>query len=158
MRFYKYGAGIIFLLLAFTAFSTAEKLQTSRNNIPEPKSAPEVTFVELGSLGCVPCNMMQAVMTDIEKEYGSHVKVIFHNVRTKAGASYIDQYKIVAIPAQVFLDQDGKEFFRHIGFFPKEEIAKVLEKQGIKRAGPKENAPAEKTVRETKAQSGQICK
>jgi len=29
-----------------------------------------------------------------------------------------------AIPTQVFLDENGKEFFRHEGFFPEEKITK----------------------------------
>ncbi len=39
------------------------------------------------------------------------------------------KYKIRVIPTQVFLDQDGKEFFRHEGFFPKEELMKIVDKQ-----------------------------
>jgi thioredoxin 1 len=31
----------------------------------------------------------------------------------------------------VFLDKDGKEYYRHLGFFPKEEIIKVLQLKGI---------------------------
>jgi thioredoxin 1 len=31
-----------------------------------------------------------------------------------------------------FLDKDGKEFFRHIGFFPEEELIKVLKQKGVK--------------------------
>jgi thioredoxin 1 len=38
------------------------------------------------------------------------------------------------IPTQVFLDKDGKEFSRHEGFYPKDEIVKLLDKQlGIAR-------------------------
>jgi thioredoxin 1 len=36
------------------------------------------------------------------------------------------------MPTQVFLDKDGKEFFRHEGFYPKADIEKMLaEKVGI---------------------------
>ena len=90
-----------------------------------------VTFVELGSVNCVPCRMMQPVMEEIEKEYGSRVKVVFYDVWTPEGEPYAEKYQIRAIPTQVFLDKDGKEFFRHTGFFPKEEIVKVLKKGGI---------------------------
>jgi hypothetical protein len=33
---------------------------------------------------------------------------------------------------QVFFDKDGKEFFRHIGFFPQEEVEKKLTEMGVK--------------------------
>ena len=36
------------------------------------------------------------------------------------------QYKIVAIPTQVFFDAAGKEVDRHIGALPKEEVIKKL--------------------------------
>lgn len=96
------------------------------------KSKILVTFVELGSVRCIPCKMMQPVMAEIEKEYGSQVKVVFHDVWTQAGRPFAAKYRIQAIPTQVFLDQEGKEFFRHMGFFPKEEIVKVLRTQGVK--------------------------
>lgn len=92
----------------------------------------KATFIELGSVNCVPCKMMQPVMKEIEQEYGSQVNVVFHDVWTPEGKSYGEQYRIQAIPTQVFLDKNGKEYFRHIGFFPKEEIVKVLQKQVVK--------------------------
>ncbi|OGS27977.1 MAG: hypothetical protein A2297_06135 [Elusimicrobia bacterium RIFOXYB2_FULL_48_7] len=99
----------------------------------EPITETLVTFVELGSVKCIPCKMMQPIMADIEKEYGSKgVKVVFYDVWTDAGAPYAKQYKIMAIPTQVFLDKDGKEYSRHTGFFPKEELIEVLKKGGIK--------------------------
>jgi thioredoxin 1 len=36
------------------------------------------------------------------------------------------QYKIVAIPTQVFLDASGKEVDRHLGALTKEEVIKKL--------------------------------
>ena len=93
---------------------------------------PLATFVELGSVNCIPCRMMQPVMRSIEGKYGSQVKVVFHDVWTEAGQPAASQYKIRLIPTQVFLDKDGKEFFRHEGFFPEAEIDKLLQKQGLK--------------------------
>jgi thioredoxin 1 len=76
--------------------------------------------------------MMQPVMAEIEKEYGPQVKVVFYDVRTPAGQPYAEKYQIRAIPTQVFLDKEGKEIFRHMGYFPKAEIVKILKKQGVK--------------------------
>ena len=98
----------------------------------------KVTFVELGSVNCIPCKAMQPVMKEIEQEYGDQVSVVFHDVWTEAGRPFAEKYGIRAIPTQVFLDKDGKEFFRHMGYFPAEEIAKVLERQGVKKSGTKE--------------------
>jgi thioredoxin 1 len=98
----------------------------------KPERQYLVTFVELGSVNCIPCKMMQPVMAEIEKEYGAQVKVMFYDVWTRAGEPFAEKYQIRAIPTQVFLDKNGTEYFRHMGFFPKAEIVKVLQKQGVK--------------------------
>ena len=43
----------------------------------------------------------------------------------------VQYFSIDAIPTQVFLDKDGKEFFRHVGFFAEEELVKVLQQKGV---------------------------
>ncbi len=95
------------------------------------KSKIKVTFVELGSVRCIPCKMMQPIMKEIEEKYGDEVKVIFYDVWTPEGRPYAEKYQIRAIPTQVFLDENGKEFFRHVGFFPREELFEVLKKKGV---------------------------
>ena len=91
----------------------------------------KVTFVELGSVNCIPCKMMQPIMKEIEEEYKNQVKVVFYDVWTREGSPYAEKYKIRVIPTQVFLDKDGKEYSRHEGFFPKEELVQVLKMQGV---------------------------
>lgn len=91
----------------------------------------KVTFVELGSVRCIPCKMMQPIMQEIEEKYSDEVKVIFYDVWTQEGRPYAEKYGIRAIPTQVFLDENGKEFFRHVGFFPREELFEVLKKKGV---------------------------
>ena len=74
---------------------------------------------------------MQPVMKFIEQKYNTQVKVVFHDVWTEEGKPYAQQYGIRAIPTQVFLDKDGKEFYRHMGFFAKEELVKILKMEGV---------------------------
>jgi thioredoxin 1 len=106
--------------------------ETNTSEAQNKKADYLVTFVELGSVKCIPCKMMQPVLREIEKDYGSQVKVVFYDVWTKVGRPYAQQYQIRAIPTQVFLDKDGKEYYRHTGFFSKAEIVGVLQKQGLK--------------------------
>lgn len=96
------------------------------------KDNPKVTFVELGSVNCIPCKKMQPIMKSIEEKYGEQVKVIFHDVWTDEGKPYAGKFGIKLIPTQVFLDEKGKEFFRHEGFFPEKEIDKLLNGKGVK--------------------------
>jgi len=96
------------------------------------EAKPKVTFIELGSVNCIPCRMMQPVMKNIEKKYGDQIKVIFYDVWTQEQRKYADIYKIRVIPTQVFLDANGKEFHRHEGFYPETEIDKILQSKGLK--------------------------
>ncbi|HNX59330.1 MAG TPA: thioredoxin family protein, partial [Spirochaetota bacterium] len=45
----------------------------------------KVTFIELGSVNCVPCRMMQPVMDKVRKKYGAQVNVVFQDVWTDKG-------------------------------------------------------------------------
>lgn len=118
---------VVLLLVGTVCFGgdTEKKADSKKENI-------KVTFIELGSVRCIPCKKMIPIMKEIEKEYGDQVKVVFHDVWTPKGKPFAKQYKIKLIPTQVFLDKDGNEYFRHQGFFPKEELVKVLRQKGVK--------------------------
>lgn len=115
------------ILLAATIFFTLISCNSQKTG-PVTKEAAKykVTFIELGSTRCIPCRQMQPVIKSIGEKYGTQVKVIFYDVWTEAGAPYGKLYNIEAIPTQIFLDANGKEYFRHTGYFPEEELLKVL--------------------------------
>ncbi|RPH90994.1 MAG: thioredoxin [Calditrichaeota bacterium] len=94
-------------------------------------SKAQVTFVELGSVNCIPCKAMQPIMKAVEEEYGDQVKVVFHDVWKDPEPG--KKYGIRLIPTQVFLDDKGVEFHRHEGFYPQEEIDKILMGKGLKK-------------------------
>jgi thioredoxin 1 len=98
----------------------------------DTKVKPKVTFVELGSVNCIPCKQMQPIMKSIEEKYGEQVKVVFYDVWKDDQKKYAQQYGIKLIPTQVFLDENGKEFHRHEGFYPEAEIDKLLKTKGLK--------------------------
>gem|GEM_PF-2880563 len=118
----------IFILMTFTVLTCClcSEAQDGKSD-----TGAEITFVELGSERCIPCKMMQAVMDRIEKEYAGSVKVIFYDVWTDEGSPFGEKYGIRTIPTQIFLDKEGKEIFRHTGFFSFKDIAQVLEKHGV---------------------------
>jgi thioredoxin 1 len=99
---------------------------------PKPTQKPRQALpqmVELGSKTCVPCQMMQPILEELRKEYKGQLEVPFWDVyehQDKAKA-----YGIRVIPTQVFIGADGKEFFRHEGFFPKEDILAKFKEHGI---------------------------
>lgn len=98
----------------------------------KPAQKLKVTFIELGSVKCIPCKMMQPIMDEVAQAYKGQVKVVFYDVWTDEGRPYAEKYRVRGIPTQVFLDDNGEEFYRHVGFFPKDELVKVLELRGVK--------------------------
>lgn len=97
----------------------------------EVKKNQKLTLVELGSVKCIPCKKMKPILDEIETKYNEQVDVVFHDVWTKEGGRDAEKYKIRLIPTQVFLDKSGKEYFRHEGFFPLEEIMDKLKEGGL---------------------------
>ncbi len=93
---------------------------------------PRVTFVEIGAARCIPCKAMQPIMKEVSETYKGQVVVLFHDVWTQQGRIDAEKYNIRVIPTQVFLDINGKEYYRHEGYFPKEGVVEVLKKGGVK--------------------------
>ena len=128
----------LLLIIIFTTFVFVQGCDAqSKDNKTETAGVTKskVTFIELGSVNCIPCKMMQPVMEAIEKKYGDQVKVIFYDVWTNEQKKYAQQYKIKLIPTQVFLDENGNEFHRHEGFYPETEIDKLLQGKGLNPKG-----------------------
>lgn len=122
----KIGVLAVLFLLSLTACSDASGIDDTLN---KAKAEGKIVMLELGSVGCIPCEQMKPVMQKLRETYTNKLEVIFIDVRreNKTGR----RFGVNMIPTQVFLDKDGKEFHRHIGFYSYEEIGPVLKKAGI---------------------------
>jgi thioredoxin 1 len=122
------------LFIVTSALLTLLTLSADCRNVlaQTPSDAVKVTFVEIGSVNCIPCKAMQPIMKAVEEEYKGQVKIVFHDVWTPKGKADAMKYNIRVIPTQVFLDKNGKEYFRHEGYFPKADVVRVIKKQGVK--------------------------
>ncbi len=133
---------VLMLLISvmFGSFAIAQSKKSAKKTKPTPMTKdtsaiiakPLVTFVELGSVKCIPCKAMQPVMKSVEEKYGSQLNVVFYDVWREEQAHYAQDYNIRLIPTQVFLDSNGKELMRHEGFFPEKEIDAFLQSKGLK--------------------------
>ncbi len=125
--------GYLLLVLALF-FSCHGKINADTDSTAAGTSegSGKITFIELGSVNCIPCRAMVPVMEQIENELGDQVEVVFHDVWTDEGRPYAQTHGIRVIPTQVFLDRNGKEFYRHEGYFPAEELYPILQQGGVK--------------------------
>lgn len=103
----------------------------SKDELAGASTLPLPRMVDLGADKCVPCKMMAPILVDLRKEFEGKVKVDFIDVWEDPNPGR--QYRIRVIPTQIFFDAQGKELFRHEGFYSREEIlAKWREFEFIK--------------------------
>ncbi len=98
---------------------------TSNNS--STKKLPRL--VDLGADKCVPCKMMAPILEGLKKEYGGRMDVEFIDVWKMPGTG--KEHGIKVIPTQIFYGADGKELFRHEGFFGKEDILAKWKELGV---------------------------
>ena len=101
-------------------------------------------LVDVGAGKCIPCKMMAPILEELKREYARRFRIDFVDVWVNPAAG--EPYKIEMIPTQIFYDANGKELFRHVGFFGKEDILGKWKELGVDISAGK---PAAGIVRET---------
>jgi thioredoxin 1 len=97
------------------------------------KTAKLPRLVDLGAGKCIPCKMMAPILQELKKEYAGRMNVEFIDVWVNPDAG--KPYGIEVIPTQIFFDSSGKELFRHIGFFSKDDILAKWKELGVDLTG-----------------------
>lgn len=133
--------------------SPDEEVKTSTNQVPEPSDTPAEavatvaasagdspvvtlpTLLDLGATKCIPCKMMAPILEELKVEYANQLKVVFIDVWQNPEAS--KAHNINLIPTQIFLDAEGKELYRHEGFFAKADILAKWKELGVDLAAGK---------------------
>lgn len=105
--------------------------EAARNNpVDKARGSGKASLVDFGSQGCRPCDMLAPILEVVKKKYDGKANVLFISVREQQILA--SRYGIQSIPVQIFFDKDGKEVFRHTGFWPQEELEKKLAELGVK--------------------------
>ena len=116
---------------------------------PSAKAAPVATaklprMVDLGAGKCIPCKMMAPILAELKRDYSERFVTEFIDVWENPDAG--KPYGIEMIPTQIFFDATGKELFRHVGFYGKEDILGKWKELGVDVRGGESTA---NIVRET---------
>ena len=121
MRFFRHQViGLVGLAIGFLAAWQAMPAQAQGAAPATGKPA----LYEFGAGYCASCKDMAKVMADLTATHSDQVE--FRMVYVDKEKPLFEQYKIMLIPTQVFLDASGKEVDRHIGALTKEEVLKKL--------------------------------
>ena len=118
---------VLLSLLTFIGYSQAADSTKSTEVVPGIPVKNTVTLVDLGAKTCIPCKLMAPILEELKKEYTGRAEVIFIDVRDQANAGKAKAFNIMIIPTQIFYDKQGKEVFRHSGFFEKAAIRAKLD-------------------------------
>lgn len=86
-------------------------------------------LVDLGAGKCIPCKMMKPILDDLKATCAETFKTEFIDVWENE--SEAKKYGINIIPTQIFYGADGKELFRHEGFYSKEDILGKWKEFGV---------------------------
>ena len=110
--------------------SAQQKAETVESaTAPSETAAKEIPkLLDLGAHKCIPCKKMAPILEDLSKNYEGRMDVEFIDVWQNPEAG--NKYGIRSIPTQIFFGFDGKELFRHVGFYSKEDIMSKWEELG----------------------------
>jgi thioredoxin 1 len=119
-------SSIVILLIFLTGnFCHAENIEDA---LAKARKTKTPVFLAVGAATCG-CKNMQPIVKQVEEDYKGKIIVLFLDVRYQRELSL--KLGVSATPTQIFYDKNGKEFYRHIGFYPYEEIKPVLKKMGL---------------------------
>ncbi len=113
---------VIVVLLALGIACLALSLPALAQNDPKPVAKPALYDFGMGM--CASCIQMEKVLAAIKKNYGDQIEVRL--IMAEKERPLFQQFKIMVVPTQVFLDASGKEVDRHMGFMPEEALVEKL--------------------------------
>jgi thiol-disulfide isomerase/thioredoxin len=112
------------------AWTKEQSVPARDNPVDKARSSGKPSLVDFGSTGCRPCEMLAPILETLKDKYAGQLNVLFIHVGQEQVLAA--RYGVQSIPMQFFFDKDGKEVFRHIGFWPQAEIEKRLAEVGLK--------------------------
>ncbi len=112
------------------AWTKEQAVLAKDNPVDKARSSGKPSLIDFGSTGCRPCDMLAPILETLKGKYAGKVNVLFVHVGQEQILAA--RYDIQSIPMQFFYDKDGKEVFRHVGFWPQAEIEKKLAEIGVK--------------------------
>lgn len=131
---------VVAALAAAVAVAVSVKKNAQPSETGRPNSAPAATdgsklprLLDLGANKCVPCKAMAPILEDLKKDYAGRMTVEFIDVWQDEEAG--KRYGVEMIPTQIFYDADGKELFRHTGFYGREDILAKWKELGVDLGG-----------------------
>lgn len=113
-----------------SAWTKQQSVLAKDNPVDKARASGKLSLVDFGSTGCRPCDMLAPILETLKEKYAGKLNVLFIHVGKEQILA--TRYGIQTIPMQFFYDKNGKEVFRHVGFFAQSDIEKKLAEMGVK--------------------------
>jgi thioredoxin 1 len=111
------------------AGETAGQLEVSATSTAAAPKASLPRLVDLGAGKCIPCKMMAPILEELSETHKAFFEVEFIDVWVDRSMGA--KYGVRAIPTQIFYDTAGKELYRHVGFYSREQILSKWRALGV---------------------------
>ena len=116
-------------IVVSSSWAAEQAVLAKDNPVDRARMSGKPTLVDFGATGCRPCDMMTPILADLKKKFDGKLNVLF--VHVQEHQILTARYRVQGIPVQVFFDKDGREVFRHTGFFPQAQIENKLKEMGV---------------------------
>lgn len=109
-------------LLVFVGLTLLTSSAVSADPLPR--------LVDVGADKCIPCVKMAPILENLKENFAGRMDVKF--VDAWKNRDEAASYGVQMIPTQIFYAADGKELYRHTGFFGREDILNKWQQLGYK--------------------------
>jgi thioredoxin 1 len=85
-------------------------------------------LVDVGADKCIPCIKMAPILEALKDDFSGQLEVEFVDAWKRRDEAA--RYNVQMIPTQIFYDAQGKELYRHTGFYGREDILSKWQELG----------------------------
>lgn len=117
------------LLLVSCGTATSDKTNksdtlTNEENVSDVKVTGLPVIMDFSAIWCPPCQQFKPIFEEAKDRYSGQIE--FKTIDVDAEKELAQQFNITSIPAIVFIDAEGNEINRIIGFTDKDSFDKAI--------------------------------
>ena len=117
------------LLLVSCGTATSDKSNksdtlTNEENVSDVKVTGLPVIMDFSATWCPPCQQFKPIFEEAKDRYSGQIE--FKTIDVDAEKELAQQFNITSIPAIIFIDAEGNEINRIIGFTDKDSFDKAI--------------------------------